>query len=156
VALREHMVHRHFTRPELAWAAGMSIAEVRDWQERGLLAGPRCVPGRSGDVAFYQEHVDRLIFIRRALTAGFAVDQVARLADTSKMITCDDVYRMAEDRLRQLREEHGDGLPIMRELERLMARCSRRGARTDCAILRELSDRTAASRSSLDGRTAWP
>jgi DNA-binding transcriptional MerR regulator len=73
------MTRRHFTIAELALAAGTTVGEIRDYQELGLLTPPRRVRGRSGEVAYHQEHVDRLVFIGEALAAGVAAEQIVSL-----------------------------------------------------------------------------
>lgn len=81
------------TIAELARKAGIDVASVRSYEEMGLLPKPRRRRGRSGDFAYHQEHLDRLLFIRRALELGFPLEIVAELAGVKGGLqTCNDVY----------------------------------------------------------------
>ena len=126
-----------FTLGALARAAGMKEEDVRFYLQRGLLPGPRRRRGRSGDVAFHEEHVARLRFIARALAHGFTHDDIASFVDP-RLLTCADVYRIAEKRLHRLNELLGEEAAAVAGLGRLMARCTRTGNRRDCTILADL------------------
>jgi DNA-binding transcriptional MerR regulator len=127
-----------FTLAGLARVVGMSVEDVRYYRKRGLLQPARRQRGRRGDVAYHEEHLDRLRLIARDLTLGFTFDDIAALIST-ELITCADVYRIAEKRLQHLKELAGsNAIPVM-TLEQLMGQCTRAGGRRDCAILAALS-----------------
>ena len=48
---------------------------------RRLLQPSRRQRGPAGDVAFHQEHLDRLKFIKRALAWGFTLDDISELTN---------------------------------------------------------------------------
>jgi MerR family mercuric resistance operon transcriptional regulator len=105
----------------------------------GLLQPPRRRRGRSGEVAFHQEHVDRLRFIGRALGYSFTLEDIEGLVDRTALVTCGDVYNLATRRLQQMREAQGLDAAEVVALETLVAACARKGARTDCRLLATLS-----------------
>ncbi len=118
----------------------MSKDDVRFYLGRGLLQPSRRRRGRSGDFAYHQEHVDRLRFIARAKALGFSHEDIAAFVDPG-LLTCGDVFRTAERRLRQMKELLGKDAPGVAGLEKLIGRCGRVGSRSDCAILAALHDR---------------
>lgn len=61
---------------ELAQAAGMTVRNVRAYQERGLLPGPR----RDGRVGLYSDaHLARLHLVGRLLDRGYTVNNISEL-----------------------------------------------------------------------------
>ena len=61
---------------ELAQAAGMTVRNVRAYQERGLLPGPR----REGRVGLYSDaHLARLHLVGRLLDRGYTVNNISEL-----------------------------------------------------------------------------
>jgi DNA-binding transcriptional MerR regulator len=80
-----------FTVAQLARAVDMSIGQVRHYHELGLLQAPRRQRGRSADVA-HAEHLQRLRFIKRALSVGYSLEDIAGLVDPHAVVTCRVVY----------------------------------------------------------------
>jgi len=131
------------TIAELARRSGVDVASIRLYEKMGLLPGPRRRRGRADDAAYHQEHVDRLLFIERALALGFSFNTIADLTGANGGLqTCNDVYRIAEHRLIEVRRRIAELTKMEAELEALAAGCPRKGSRTDCTLLAELS-RTA-------------
>ncbi len=129
------MASEPLTLAQLARAAGVGIEEVRFYQECGLLQPQRRRRGRSGDTAFYSEHVERLRLIRRARSYGFELDAIARLVDHSRLVTCNDVYRLSVAQLNALCRLRGPDDSTVITLKWLIERCGRIGSRKDCQIL---------------------
>jgi DNA-binding transcriptional MerR regulator len=90
-------------------------------------------------VAFHQEHVERLLFIKRALGYGFGIDEIARLVSPAALLTCGDVYELTAQRAEELRSSESTP-PELAALEELMAACDGKGGRRDCSILAKLSE----------------
>ena len=131
------------TIAELAHKSGVDAATIRLYEKMGLLPRPRRRRGRSDDAAYHQEHFDRLMFIERALGLGFSFDVVADLAGVhGGLQTCNDVYQIAERRLVEVRRRIDELSRMEAQLEALAASCPRKGPRSDCTLLAELS-RTA-------------
>jgi DNA-binding transcriptional MerR regulator len=131
------------TIAELARRSGVDVASIRLYEKIGLLPRPRRRRSRTGDPAYHQEHFDRLIFIERALALGFSFEAIADLAGVKGGLrTCDDVYRIAERRLAEVRRTIAELTRVEARLETLAGGCLRKGSRSDCTLLAELS-RTA-------------
>ena len=128
-----------FTLVELARAVGMSVDDVRFYGECGLLQPPRRQRGRTGDLAFQADHVERLRFIQRAIAHGLFLEDIERFVDDATLVTCNDVRRIAVHRLATYRIARGSKHPTVIALGKLIASCGGIGARRDCQILLTLA-----------------
>ncbi len=127
------------TIAELARKAGIDVALVRSYEDMGLLPRPRRRRGRSGDAAYHQEHLDRLLFIKRALEFGFSLDSIADLAGVKGGLqTCNDVYQIADRHLSELRQRIAELQRVEASLASLLADCPRTGGSNSCSILAAL------------------
>ena len=127
------------TIAELARKAGVDVVLVRSYEEMGLIPRPRRRRGRSGDAAYHQEHLDRLLFIRRALEFGFSLEAIAQLAGVKGGLqTCNDVYQIAEQHLTQLRQRISELQRVEATVAALVSACPRKGSRAECAVLNAL------------------
>lgn len=126
------MVSGPFTRAQLARLLGITVREIQSYRDCGLLQPPRRRRGRTGDLAFHLEHVERLRFIKRALHAGYSLEDIARLVDPDALLTCRDVYeatvRCAEE-LRTQEPQRAESLAQLAEA------CPKVGGRAECPIL---------------------
>jgi MerR family mercuric resistance operon transcriptional regulator len=135
-----------FTLRQLAEALGVDASTVRVLLQFGVLQPPRRRLGRSDDIAFHREHVDRLRFIKRALGVGFHLDDIARLVDPASLITCADVYALASQRLNLMRRTSEDTRSLedlirecrVRSQEGRIHPCPAKGGRKDCRILAKI------------------
>jgi DNA-binding transcriptional MerR regulator len=141
------MASEPLTLAQLAGAADMSVDDVRLYRDRGLLPPARRSHGRRGDVGYHQEHIDRLRFIARAVIYGFSLDAVARLIDTSTLMTCGDILQIAQEEVRRLRNLLSTEAPSIAVMKELMDRCHG-GSREDCPIYKALATDRARSRRS--------
>ena len=133
-----------FTLRQLAGKVGVDADTVRVLLRCGMLQPPR--RRRNGDVAFLEQHVERLSFIKGALGVGFHLDDIALLVDPSGPITCGDVYAVASQRLNEMRRTNEDTHPLEaliwecrpRSQDALIHVCPARGGRKHCRILTKL------------------
>jgi MerR family mercuric resistance operon transcriptional regulator len=120
----------------LSRASGIEPETIRLYLDKGLLPAPRRRVGRSGNVAYHQEHLDRLRFISRALALGFSLDSVGELLGANgTRPTCADVYRIGCRRVESLKA-NGDASA---DLEHLLSTCRRSGTAFDCSLVAELA-----------------
>jgi MerR family mercuric resistance operon transcriptional regulator len=121
----------------LARLSGVDVESIRSYEALGLLPRPRRRRGRSGDVAYHGEHLERLWIIRRALALGFTLPAIGDLLGVKGQYrTCGDVYVIAQRTLDAIRES---GVTPSPDLERLTEVCPRRGSANDCPLLAELA-----------------
>ena len=127
------------TIAELARKAGVDVALARSYEEMGLIPRPRRRRGRSGDAAYHQEHLDRLLFIRRALELGFSLEAIAQLAGVKGGLqTCNDVYQIADRHLADVRQRIADLQRVEAMLSSLVEACPRTGGSHNCSLLAAL------------------
>jgi len=120
----------------LSRASGIRPETIRLYHDEGLLPPPRRRVGRSGNVAYHQEHLDRLRFIGRALALGFPLNAVGELLGVNGVPpTCADIYRIGRRRVDALRAS-GEASP---DLERLLSTCRRSGTASECPLVAEMA-----------------
>jgi DNA-binding transcriptional MerR regulator len=128
-----------FTIGQLARAAGMSLNDVQSYLDQGLLQRPRRQRGRSDDVAYHPEHLERLKFIKHALGCGFTLDDVVQMVHPGALVTCGDVFALTQRRLDCLRASGSANAIAAARLEKLRETCPGIGPRQGCPILETLS-----------------
>jgi MerR family mercuric resistance operon transcriptional regulator len=128
-----------FTIGQLARAAGMSVDDVQSYLDGGLLSWPRRQRGRSDDVAYHPEHLERLKFIKHALACGFTLDDVVQMVHPGALVTCGDVFALTQRRLDCMRNSGAANTVAMARLEKLRETCPGIGSRRDCPIIEILS-----------------
>jgi hypothetical protein len=132
------MAPKSFSLAQLAAAVGISLEELEAVIDAELLRGPLRRRWIAEAPRFNEDHLKRLRIIKRAFDHGFQTEEVRRLIDHGTIITCRDVYEMAERNLPPLRRRLGDEAPAVLTLERLMGACTKRGGRRDCALIAAL------------------
>jgi MerR family transcriptional regulator, mercuric resistance operon regulatory protein len=121
----------------LAVAAGAHVTTIRFYERAGLLPPP----GRSagGHRIYGHDHLQRLIFIRRARELEFSIDTIRQLlviADTSRA-SCGDVHVLAAAHLDALRGRIADLSKLEARLTDTLAQCARE-APAACSLLQLL------------------
>jgi len=71
--------------------------------------------------------------IKRAVGYGFSVEDIGKMVGDTGLTTCNDVYRIAAQRLEQLRCDR-DNVRAS-SLKALIGTCAQRGSGRDCRIL---------------------
>jgi MerR family transcriptional regulator, mercuric resistance operon regulatory protein len=127
-----------FTFAELARVAGVRLRDAQLYRKSGLLQPPRRPPGRSADVAFHDEHVKRLRFIKNARGYGFTLEDIAQLVDPRAVTSCADVYRLTSRRLEAMIQADASDISRIVALDTLLTSCLATGSRGDCQILATL------------------
>jgi DNA-binding transcriptional MerR regulator len=127
-----------FTFAELVQFAGVRLRDAQLYLKSGLLQPPRRRRGRSADVAFHEEHVKRLRFIKNARGCGFTLEDIAQLIDPRALTTCADVYRLTLRRLQAVTRADASDISRIVALDALMTSCRTTGSRRDCKILATL------------------
>ena len=117
---------------ELAELAGVSRDTLRHYERKGVL--PRPLRSHNGYRQYPSDALQRVQMVRRALSVGFTLDQLARVLkvrDTGGA-PCEEVRRLAaqkllnvKDQLRELTELRDDLQKILRDWDGRLARRSR-------------------------------
>ena len=122
----------------LAAKAGVNVETIRFYQRKHLLPEPRRPSGgirRYGDA-----ELARLHFIRSAQNLGFSLDEVAELLKLEDGTHCGEARRLAEVRLRDVRERLSHLRRIESALATLVARCGSARGSVKCPLISSLRD----------------
>lgn len=125
---------------ELGAATGTKTETIRFYEKIGLL--PPAARLASNYRSYGEEHVQRLLFIRRARELGFSMDQVRELlslADEEDRAS-DAIDRIARAHLDVVNGKMSELASLRAELERLIDECSR-GSVRGSRIIDALADR---------------
>lgn len=127
----------------LARQSRVDVESIRTYQRLGLLPPPRRRQGRSGAVAYHQEHLRRLVFISRAQKLGFSLEAIGEMLGLGGgLCTCADVYRLTERHLAEIgRGADADKAEQLESaLKPLLDASPRSGLAKDSPIIVMLSD----------------
>jgi DNA-binding transcriptional MerR regulator len=94
-----------FTSGELARLAGVSADTLRHYERKGVLAAPNRLP--NGYRVYPADGLQRVLLIRRALTVGFTLDELAKFlkARDRGQPPCRDVRAMAGKKLDEINKQ---------------------------------------------------
>jgi len=137
---------------ELAELAGVSRDTLRHYERKGVLARP--LRGHNGYRQYPSEALQRVQLVRRALSVGFTLDELAKVLRVRDVggAPCEEVRKIAaqklvavQDQLRELTELRDD---LQKTLQDWDARLARRGKGRRADLLESLSgDPNPAKRS---------
>lgn len=125
------------TISQLAGAAGVGVETVRYYQRRGLLPVPARPHGgiRRYDAAALRQ----LRFVRAAQDLGFSLQEVAELLSLEQGGACEDVRRLAETKLTDVRRRLARLRQVEASLSELVARCgTAENSHLSCPIIEAL------------------
>lgn len=120
----------------LAERAGVNVETIRFYQRKRLMPEPKRPQG--GIRRYGEAELARLNFIRAAQSLGFSLDQVAELLKLEDGTHCGEAQRLAEVRLRDVRERLAHLRRIESALSTLVARCSSAGGSVKCPLISSL------------------
>jgi DNA-binding transcriptional MerR regulator len=141
-----------FSSGELADLAGVSRDTLRHYERKGVL--PRPVRGHNGYRQYPSEALQRVQLVRRALSVGFTLDELARVLKVRDAggAPCEEVRRIAaqkllnvQDQLRELTELRNELQKTLREWDTRLARRAK-GKRAN--LLESLSASTHSAKRS--------
>ena len=138
---------------ELADLAGVSRDTLRHYERKGVLARP--LRGHNGYRQYPPEALQRVQLVRRALSVGFTLDELARVLKVRDAggAPCEEVRKMAaqkllnvQDQLRELTELRDDLQKTLRDWD---ARLARREKGKQANLLESLAHSAKRSHSSI-------
>ncbi len=116
---------------KFAATGGVGVETIRFYQRKGLLRTPKRLEGGR---RYGREDVRRLLFIRRAQTAGFTLEEIRELLDLDAGEDRDRAREAARSRLGALNVRIAELNRTREALERLIKECSS-GSGGPCPIL---------------------
>jgi Cd(II)/Pb(II)-responsive transcriptional regulator len=134
---------------ELAQAAHTPVETIRFYEREGLLQPPQRTA--SNYRIYGDEHVLRLVFIRRCRTLDMALDEIRALLGfrDDPAAHCDDVNAVLDDHIGHVQSRIHELQALERQLQELRASCHAQPGDA-CGILHALNQNS----SPLDGAAA--
>ncbi len=127
-----------FTTGQLAKETRVNIETIRYYERRGLVPEPR--RRASGYREFTPEYIERILFIKRAQTLGFTLNEISELlalADGNS--ACKDIRKFAEDKVKDIETRIHDFQKIKKVLNDLIKKCLGKREISECPIIESLS-----------------
>ncbi len=119
-----------------AKAAGVNVETVRFYQRKGLLPQPEKPYG--GIRRYGEAEVARLRFIRAAQRLGFSLDEIAELLRLDDGTHCEEASRLAERKLRDVRDKLAGLVRMEAVLSELVGACHGSRDGVSCPLIASL------------------
>jgi MerR family mercuric resistance operon transcriptional regulator len=119
----------------LASKASISVETIRYYERRGLIKQP--VKPKIGYRKYGGDTLQRLLFIKRAKSLGFGLDDIEKLLILSEG-RCADVQSIAEQKLNHIKTRVQDLQRLEDVLEQLVRQCSNNAVNAHCPIIETL------------------
>lgn len=121
----------------LASKASINVETIRYYERRGLIKQPP--KPKAGYRKYGGDTLQRLLFIKRAKTLGFSLDDIEKLLVLSEG-RCADVQSIAEQKMKHIKAKAQDLLRLEDALEQLIRQCSNNVYEAHCPIIETLLD----------------
>ena len=130
---------RTFGIGRLASQSGVKVETVRYYEQSGLMPDPPRTEG--GHRLYTEEHLRRLIFIRRCRQLGFVMEEIRGLLGLidGGNYTCGEVQALTLEHAKSVREKIKDLKRLEKTLTQIASECEG-GAVPECAIVDALLD----------------
>ncbi|MDD3760277.1 MAG: Hg(II)-responsive transcriptional regulator [Acidithiobacillus sp.] len=122
----------------LAKSAGVNVETIRFYQRKGLLPEPEKPYG--GIRRYSVADVGRVKFVKSAQRLGFKLDEIGELLRLEDGTHCSDASRLAERKLKDVREKLADLARMERELSELVRACHARSGNVSCPLIASLQE----------------
>ena len=120
---------------KLAKKAEVNVETIRYYERTGLIEQP---DKPSGGFRHYDRTIlDRILFIRKAQTLGFRLDEIRTLLELS-VGHCAEIQSIAEDKLEDVQEKIQGLRQLETVLTDLVNQCRARVDKADCPIVEAL------------------
>src|SRR6185369_15174857 len=105
---------------QLADLAGVSRDTLRHYERKGVL--PRALRGQNGYRRYAPEALQRVQLVRRALSVGFTLDELAKVLKVRDAggAPCEEVRRLAAQKLLNVQEQLRELTGLRDELEKTL------------------------------------
>jgi len=125
---------------QLSKQTDCKIETIRYYEKIGLLPAPSRSEG--GYRIYAENHLKRLVFIRRSRELGFTIEEIRtllRLVDGGAY-TCNDIKAIAMEHMDDIRQKISDLKKLEKTLSRVASQCSG-DSRPECPIVEALFDK---------------
>ena len=128
---------------ELAELTGVSRDSLRHYERKGVL--PRPLRGQNGYRRYPPEALQRVQLVRRALSVGFTLDELAKVLKVRDAggAPCEEIRRLAAQKLLNVQEQLRELTKLRADLQETLrdwdSRLSRQAKGTRASLLESLS-----------------
>lgn len=122
----------------LAQAVGVNVEAIRFYQRKGLMP----LPERAyGSIRRYTDaDLERVRFIKASQRLGFSLAEVGELLRLDDGTHCEEARRIAEYKLRNVREKLADLQRIETVLDQLVTQCDSAHKTLKCPLISSLQE----------------
>ncbi len=123
---------KEITIGKLSSQTGVNIETIRYYEKEGILPAPPRTEG--GHRLYTEEHLKRLMFVRRSRELGFSLDEIRTMLDMvdGGNLTCAEVKNITLKHLDDVRDKISDLQKLEKTLKAIASQCKgskRRGCR---------------------------
>lgn len=118
----------------LAKTCEVSVETIRFYQRLELLAIPQAISNTYRE--YGEEHVQQLLFIRRAQLAGFTLNEIKMLMELHPFEDRLKIQTIAKSRLEALEARIHKLQQVSKGLQQLIAQCEDTAAKHACPIIK--------------------
>lgn len=119
-----------------AKAAGVNVETIRFYQRKNLLTEP---DKPYGSIRRYgRMDVARVKFVKSAQRLGFSLDEIAELLQLEDGTHCGEARKLAEHKLKDMREKLADLSRMVATLSELVCACHKRRGNISCPLIATL------------------
>ena len=126
----------NYTIGTLADAAQVSVETIRFYQRKRLLHEPDKPYG--GIRRYKPVDLDRLRFIRTVKWLGFTLNEISELLALEDGNHCNEISKLAEDKLREVRNKLDNLKQMKNVLVGLVENCKKTGVNVACPLIESL------------------
>ena len=140
---------------EISKTTGIAVETIRYYEKIGLVPAPE--REASGYRSYRQQHLDRLLFIRRCRNLDMAQDEIRELIELADQpgADCSQVDALLARHLEHVRQRLEELTRLEDTLTQLQTACSQGRAVSECGILGGLSS-GALPEPEVDGKNHIP
>ena len=119
---------------KLSHQTGCHIETIRYYERIGMLPKPSRSEG--GHRLYGQQHIKRLVFIRRSRELGFSLEHIRRLLRLidGNQYTCQEVKTLVDQHLADINQKIADLRKLQKTLREISSQCTGESV-PDCPII---------------------
>lgn len=122
----------------LAKRGGVNVETIRYYQRRGLLQEPMKPSG--GFRSYPEEALKRVLFIKRAQSLGFTLEEILGLLALDEQKACLETREIAAHKLELIEQKITELSKMRKSLARLVRSCDASSSGAPCPIIHLLAD----------------
>lgn len=125
---------------QLSAQFGVSTHTLRYYEKIGLLAGGRRDP--SGHRIYDDSDVETLMFVRRAQTMNFSLNEIQKLLDiaSDRELNKPAARELVTEKLDEVNNSIAQLSQLRKELSNMLTSCQESGSDSTCPIIENLRD----------------